>query len=225
MAPELLEDTSNLKYSEQSDIYALGMRIALSDILGKITREDESSSVENLPKPLNSGIKEQSYEDKQGDLLNTHQYSLSIQLGTPPRRNYKVTNNEGDNQESLTTTDTSTSSNKGLNRQKQDNLQEQIMSKSLALEKLVDSAKEKLKSDSRFNFKRKKRNEKLKKTFEVLPATSKELVKKIENIKKNLSKKLTKEEINNLCQISRELRELHLSTQSEQKSQVQIPPK
>ncbi|CAB4376900.1 uncharacterized protein OCT59_018735 [Rhizophagus irregularis] len=67
-------------------------------------------------------------------------------------------------------------------------------------EQSINSAKEKLKSKSKFSAKRNKRNNELKAFFKNLPTNPKEFIEFLENIKVGLSKKLTSEEIDNLCQ-------------------------
>lgn len=92
-----------------------------------------------------------------------------------------------------------------------EDLAKQIKDKEIHLQKLVTVAKDKLKSKSKFSdAKQKERNEKLEEVFQNLPNTSEELVKKIENIKSGLSGKLTREEVNNLCQIQTELENLQV---------------
>lgn len=83
---------------------------------------------------------------------------------------------------------------------------------------LITLTKEKLKSKSKiFNSvaKHKKREEKLEVFFKNLLATQKELEKGLENIKKGLSKKLTEQEINNLCQAQAELTQWRLKLEKE----------
>lgn len=112
-----------------------------------------------------------------------------------------------------------------LQPSQEQNLQQHIMIKELTLEKLVNSAKEKLKSQTKFSeSKRKERNDKLESFFKNLPTNQDEIIKGLEEIKKDLSRKLSWNEINNLCQTSQELRQLKLSLQNQQ-SQTQIPPK
>jgi serine/threonine protein kinase len=108
------------------------------------------------------------------------------------------------------------------------NFNEKFQDVEIHLRELIDSAKGKLKSKSKFPASVKKRDEGLDKVFQDLPTIKEEFIEKLENIKKGLSKKLTEEEINNLCQKHKELVELRTklkNLQEQQKSQIQIPPK
>jgi len=91
----------------------------------------------------------------------------------------------------------------------EENLSRQIKSKLSILESSINSAKTKLKSNSKFSeAKREEREEKLKSFFSNFPTTSRKFVKALENIKSGLSGKLTEEEISNLCQTKSELIQL-----------------
>jgi len=97
------------------------------------------------------------------------------------------------------------------NLDKSQELQKQLTAKKLILEQLIISAKEKLKSNSKlFDTKRKEREEKLESLFENIPTNPEEFKKSLENIKPGLSKKLTLEEINELCQTKSELTQLQM---------------
>ena len=96
-------------------------------------------------------------------------------------------------------------------KNQQKKLRKQVGTKKFELKQLITSAKEKLKSKSKFfETKRKERNKKLESFFETFPANQHEVVKSLENIKTGLSKRLTMEEINNLCQAQIELVQLKL---------------
>ena len=72
------------------------------------------------------------------------------------------------------------------------NLQQQIIIKKLTLENLINSAKDKLKSNSKFSDSKKKdRDSKLESFFKNIPTNPDEFVKNLDNIKENLSKKLS----------------------------------
>jgi len=91
----------------------------------------------------------------------------------------------------------------------EENLSRQIKSKLSILESSINSAKTKLKSNSKFSeAKREEREEKLKSFFSNFPTTPRKFVKALENIKSGLSGKLTEEEISNLCQTKSELIQL-----------------
>lgn len=98
------------------------------------------------------------------------------------------------------------------------NLQDQIQVKEIYLKEIINSVKDKLKSNSKlpFDTKRQEREEKLNLLFENLLITSEEFVKGLENIKQGLSKKLTEQEIDNLCQAQIELNNLKQSQQAVQ---------
>jgi uncharacterized protein (DUF2344 family) len=71
-------------------------------------------------------------------------------------------------------------------------LQKLIVSKQITLGELVNSVKEKLQSKSKFSeTKQKDRSEKLDSFFKNFPTSQDEFVKGLDNIKENLSKKLT----------------------------------
>jgi hypothetical protein len=100
-------------------------------------------------------------------------------------------------------------------------LQQQIKVKKTEIKQLINSAKNKLKSNSKFSdTKRQEREEKLESFFENIPTNPEEFKKSLENIKEGLSKKLTAEEINNLCQTNNELKQLRLSSQGQQTAQI-----
>ncbi|CAJ0637707.1 16345_t:CDS:2 [Entrophospora sp. SA101] len=107
--------------------------------------------------------------------------------------------------------------------QKED-LQSQTQAKETELTKLINSAKFKLKSNSKFSdTKRQEREEKSAVFFKNLPTNPEEFIKSLENIKAGLSKKLTNEEINSLCRTSQELRQLELDLQDQQQAQILQP--
>src|ERR1043165_1918500 len=66
------------------------------------------------------------------------------------------------------------------------NLQQQIIIKKLTLENLINSAKDKLKSNSKFSDSKKKdRDSKLESFFKNIPTNPDEFVKNLDNIKEN----------------------------------------
>ncbi|MCE8162879.1 MAG: hypothetical protein I3273_01065 [Candidatus Moeniiplasma glomeromycotorum] len=102
------------------------------------------------------------------------------------------------------------------------NFKKNLQETEIRLQKLINSAKGKLKSKSKFSDARQRRNEELEKVFQILPAASEELIRKLESIKKDLSEKLTDEEINSLCQVKSELENFK---KQEQVAQIEKPPK
>ena len=75
--------------------------------------------------------------------------------------------------------------------------------------------------------KRKEREEKLNSFFKNFPTNQDEFAKQLEDIKQDLSKKLTWSEINNLCQTKIELTKLQTELENQQNQQqaqtVQLP--
>ena len=109
-------------------------------------------------------------------------------------------------------------------------LQEQIKTKEDYLRNLINSSKNKLKSKSKGIFsddKHKERNEKLELFFKNFPSSKEEFIKGLENIKNDLSKKLSEQEINSLCQTRIESTQLQIELKNlqEQQAQIQIPSK
>lgn len=144
----------------------------------------------------------------------------------------KLSEKESENGSTQSSTSTYSQSqsirlNQGQAKQRED-LQKQIISKKTSLEQLIISAKEKLKSTSKFSdTKRKEREKKLELLFKNLPATSEEFIKSLESIKTGLSGKLTKEEVNELCQKQVELMKLQIELENLQKQEqkpLQIQP-
>ncbi|CAG8438028.1 5991_t:CDS:2 [Scutellospora calospora] len=102
-------------------------------------------------------------------------------------------------------------------------LQQQIKAKKFVLEQLVTSAKTKLRSSSKFSkAKRQEREQKLEAFFKNLPATQDEVIENLENIRKDLSKKLTEQEINDLCQTQNKLTELQKELENLQSKEKQL---
>jgi hypothetical protein len=76
--------------------------------------------------------------------------------------------------------------------ERREGLQQQIETKKTELEKLINLAKYKLKSNSKFSdAKRQEREEKLETFFKNFPTDQDKFIKDLENIKEGLSKKLT----------------------------------
>jgi len=89
---------------------------------------------------------------------------------------------------------------------------------------LKSNSKNPLSSDIR----RKERDEKLKLVFENFPTAPKELMAKLEEVKSGLGKRLSAEEINNLCQVQDELTKSQTDLENllqRQQAQIEIPPK
>jgi len=111
-------------------------------------------------------------------------------------------------------------------QEQQKDLQKQIVSRESDLEVLISSAKDKLRSNSVLTATKQDREDKLATLFQSLPANSEEFIKALENIKPELSKKITEQEISNLCQVQGELfqlrRGLENSQVQEQQTQAQI---
>lgn len=103
-------------------------------------------------------------------------------------------------------------------------LSEQIETRKTYLQGLISSAREKLKSHSKIPFFRKheERERRLVSLFENIPNTLEEFIRDLENIKKELSKEITKEEINELCQTNNELRQLRINLENLQGQRFQI---
>jgi predicted nuclease with TOPRIM domain len=98
----------------------------------------------------------------------------------------------------------------------------------IRLQGIINTVKDKLKSKSKISSHVKKRNEELEELFRDFSTSPKEFSKSLDNIKKNLSKKLSEEEIKALCQTKIELvklTELSKQVQTEPQSQIQISPK
>jgi energy-coupling factor transporter ATP-binding protein EcfA2 len=93
--------------------------------------------------------------------------------------------------------------------------------KEIELESLVKLAKDKLKGSSIFSIRSADKNKELESFFKDFPTNQVEFVKNLEKIKKDLSKKITPEEINSICRIKKELEQLRLSSQGEK--QLQTP--
>jgi len=108
--------------------------------------------------------------------------------------------------------------------EQQEDLKNRIKDKNNALKELINSTKSKLKSESinPLSSKHKEREEKLAPIFENLPTNPEEFIKSLENIKKDLSKKLTLEEINKLYQTQIELTKLQTELENLQNQQAQI---
>lgn len=101
--------------------------------------------------------------------------------------------------------------------------QEQIRRFKKHLNELIESAKDKLKSKSKLSdVKRQERDKELESFFKNLPTTSKEFIEKLENIKKDLSKKLTMEEINNLYQVQVDLTKLQMELEDLKSKQQEV---
>ena len=78
------------------------------------------------------------------------------------------------------------------------------------------------------DIRRKERDEKLKLVFENFPTAPKELMAKLEEVKSGLGKRLSAEEINNLCQVQDELTKSQTDLENllqRQQAQIEIPPK
>jgi putative ribosome biogenesis GTPase RsgA len=97
------------------------------------------------------------------------------------------------------------------------------------LEELISWVKEKLKSKSVLSKnKLQERNKELEKIFKNLPATPKEFIAKLEEIKSELSKKLSGEEVRSLYQVKNELSESQIYLENllqEQQAQIEQPSK
>lgn len=112
----------------------------------------------------------------------------------------------------------------------EEDLAKQTEGKETYLQELVAIVKGKLKSKSKGIFsddKHKERNEKLESFFKNFPTTQGEFIKGLENIKHDLSKKLSEQEISSLCQTRIELNQLQIELKNlqEQQFQIQISPK
>lgn len=100
------------------------------------------------------------------------------------------------------------------------NLKDRIQVKEVHLKELINLAKDKLKSNSKFSdAKQREREEKLNLFFNNFSAIPEEFIKSLEKIKLGLSKKLIPEEINNLCQTKIKLNELQMELDNLQQNQ------
>jgi|SRR6185503_12831785 len=97
------------------------------------------------------------------------------------------------------------------------------------LEELKSLIKSKLKSTSKFSEdKRRERKEKLESILKNISTSPEEFATKLEKVKEGLSKRLTEEEIKNLCQLKSTLADSNQKLavlQEQQQAQVEVLPK